>query len=280
MLGKTKCPIGAAQLQQLAGDDFEAKVIQERLSVIDILEQAPACELSFEELLNMLPPMRSRQYSISSSPMVQPDTVSLTVAVVDAPAWSKRGHFKGLASGFLAERSPGDRISVAVRPGSEHFSLPEDASTPIIMVCAGSGIAPLRGFLQQRKAQSESGITTGPIHLFFGVSHPECDLLYKDYFQSLVTNNLIHTHFSFSKKVDGAVKYVQDKLWSERAQVGELLDAGAKILVCGDGAYMEPGIRQALLNIHASRHDISKTEADIWLEKLIEKHRYNVDVFN
>ncbi|MBL4671037.1 MAG: cytochrome P450, partial [Arenicella sp.] len=224
MRGKTKCPIGAAQLQQLADDDFETKVIQERLSVIDILEQTPACELSFEELLNMLPPMRSRQYSISSSPMVQPDNVSLTVAVVDAPAWSKRGHFKGLASCFLAERSPGDRLSVAVRPGPQHFKLPEDALRPIIMVCAGSGIAPLRGFIQQRKAQPDNGITTGPIHLFFGVSHPECDLLYKDYFQSLVASKLIHTHFSFSKKTDGAIKYIQDKLWSERAQIGELLD--------------------------------------------------------
>ena len=228
----------------------------------------------------MLPPMRSRQYSISSSPFVQPDQVSLTVSVVDAPAWSKMGHYKGVASGFLAERSPGDRISVAVRPGSQHFRLPEDVLRPLLLVCAGSGIAPLRGFIQEREAQSKKGLLTGPIHLFFGVSHPDCDLLYNDYFKSLVEIGLIHTHFSFSKKPDGEIKYVQDKLWSERAQVGELLDTGAKILVCGDGAYMEPGIRQALLNIQAHRHSLSEVEAEIWFKKLAEEHCYSSDVFN
>jgi cytochrome P450/NADPH-cytochrome P450 reductase len=280
MQGKTKCPLGEAQLQQLAGDDYEIKVIKKRLSVIDILEHTPACELSFEELLNMLPPMRSRQYSISSSPLVQPDTASLTIAVVDAPAWSQRGHYKGVASGFLAERLPGDRISVAVRPGSQHFRLPEDVLRPIIMVCAGSGIAPFRGFIQQKKAQYDNGIKTGPIHLFFGVRHPECDFLYKDYFKSLVATGLIHTHFSFSKKTDETIKYVQEKLWSERLQVGELLDAGAKILVCGDGAYMEPAIRQALLKIQASRHNLDRAESEVWLKKMIEEHAYSADVFN
>lgn len=280
MAGKTKCPLGLAQLELLSGDDYDSKVVEGRLSLIDILEQTPACGLSFEELLNMLPPMRSRQYSISSSPFVQPDQVSLTIAVVDAPAWSKIGRYKGVASGYLAERSSGDRISVVVRPGSQHFRLPEDTLAPIILVCAGSGIAPFRGFIQEREAQSKKGLLTGPIHLFFGVSHPNVDLLYKDYFQSLVESGLIHTHFSFSKKPDGAIKSVQNKLWSEREQVSYLLDAGAKVFVCGDGEYMEPGIRQALLNIQVERHNLSEAEAEIWFKKLFGDDRYNADVFN
>jgi len=143
----------------LAGKDFEKEIANKRLSVLDLLEEFPSATLPLGDFLTMLPPMRIRQYSISSSPLDDPTTATLTWAVLDTP--SKAGtskRFLGVASNYLSSIEEGDRIHVAVKPSHGAFHPPSDIeNTPVIMFCAGTGLAPFRGFVQERAKQIEAG---------------------------------------------------------------------------------------------------------------------------
>jgi cytochrome P450/NADPH-cytochrome P450 reductase len=150
----TRRPPERQQLDALVQPDaYESEVLSKRVSVLDLLERFPACELGFRAYLSALPPLRARQYSISSSPLRDPTRCSLTVAVVDAPALAGGRRHLGVASTYLAELQVGDRVSVAVRPSQTAFHPPPDPAVPIIMICAGSGVAPFHGFLQERAIQ-------------------------------------------------------------------------------------------------------------------------------
>lgn len=190
------------------------KVLAKRLSVVDILEAHTDVKLSLSALLRMLPPMRVRQYSISCSPLWKPGHVTLTVSVVEAP--SIAGHvepFLGVASNFLAHLLPGDRVQIAVRPSAPAFHLPESPMIPLVMFCSGSGLAPMRGFIQERAAQKMSGREVAPVLLFFGCRSPEMDYLYSDsdlaeWAKLGVVD--IRPAFSRSTEHSGGCKYIQE----------------------------------------------------------------------
>ena len=185
-----------------------------RVSMLDMLEQYGHINLSFGAFLSLLPPMRIRQYSISSSPLVDPSCVSLTVSVVDAPALSGLGNtrFRGVASTFLAGLKVEDHISVAVRPSGAQFALPSDPATPIVMFAAGSGLAPFRGFVQERAAQKTAGRDVGRAVLFFGCRDPEEDYLYMDAeLREWVEAGVVEVRPAFSRKseMSEGCKYIQ-----------------------------------------------------------------------
>jgi cytochrome P450/NADPH-cytochrome P450 reductase len=138
---KSVSPTDSAELAAIAGDRdrYREEILNKRVSVLDLLEQYESCELSFGEFLELLPAMRVRQYSISSSPRENPARCSVTVAVVDAPAWSGRGQFHGTASSYLGRRDPGDRFPVAIRTPNVPFHPPAANETPVIMIGAGTG---------------------------------------------------------------------------------------------------------------------------------------------
>ncbi len=160
---------------------YAEKVMTRRLSILDILEDHPDIQLPFGTFLEMLPPMRVRQYSISSSPLHDPTQPSLTVSVVEAPALSgRKDPFLGVASTFLASLRPGDMVQLAVRGSSAAFHPPEDVSIPMIMFAAGSGLSPMRGFLQERAVQKKAGRDVAKSTLFFGCRSPAEDFLYGD----------------------------------------------------------------------------------------------------
>jgi cytochrome P450/NADPH-cytochrome P450 reductase len=120
--------------------------------VLDLLEEYPACELPFEEYLDMLPQMTPRYYSISSSPRATPDRCSITVGVVREPAWSGRGTFEGVCSTYLARHDDGTRSTRSSKRSKSGFRCRTIRPTPIIMIGPGTGLAPFRGFLQERAA--------------------------------------------------------------------------------------------------------------------------------
>ena len=140
-------------LKDLAAN-YAEKVFKKRLSVLDILEEYRDIDLPLSTFLHMLPSMRIRQYSISSSPLWNPQRVSLTVSIVDAPALSGRSEpFLGVASTYLANLQKGDKVQLSVHSSNVHFHPPTDPTIPLVMVAAGSGLAPMRGFLQERAMQ-------------------------------------------------------------------------------------------------------------------------------
>jgi len=151
---------------------YAEKVLAKRLSVLDILEAHKDIKLSLTTFLQMLPAMRIRQYSISSSPLWNPQHVTLTVSIIEGPAVSGRcDKFLGVASNYLANLRAGDKVQMAVRPSSSAFHPPADPSVPLVLFCAGSGLAPTRGFIQERAAQKQSGREVGKILLFFVADH-------------------------------------------------------------------------------------------------------------
>jgi cytochrome P450 / NADPH-cytochrome P450 reductase len=200
-------------LQSLISN-YNEEVQAKRVSVLDILEQHPSLEVPFGVFLFMLPAMRIRQYSISSSPLWSPEKATLTITVLSAPALaSKERVFSGVASSYLAGLLPGDQVLLSVRPSAVAFHPPTDPTVPIVMFCAGSGIAPMRGFIQERAAQKLSGRSVGKALLFFGCRCTDDDYLYmnsdlKQWVEDGVVD--VRPAFSREKEVSEGCKYVQE----------------------------------------------------------------------
>ncbi|WP_370399142.1 bifunctional cytochrome P450/NADPH--P450 reductase [Sulfitobacter sp. JB4-11] len=278
LLRYTECPRSAPALKALAEDDYKAKVQQKRLSVLDLLEDFDACELPFGVFLELMPMLTPRYYSISSSPLDDAAHCSITVGVVDDPAISGRGNFKGVCSNYLARTDVGGRIDVALRGTSDEFGLPDDPATPVIMIGPGTGIAPFRGFLGERAALKAQGKTLGPAMLFFGCRHPDQDFIYRDELESFAKDGIADLHVAFSRQ-DKKKTYVQDLIREQRDAVWALIEQGARVYVCGDGSRMEPDVRRALSLIYSEEKDVGADVADAWMDQMSDEGRYNLDVW-
>jgi len=274
----TECPKSAPALTALAGDDYKSQVQMKRVSVLDLLERFPACELPFGVFLELMPMLTPRYYSISSSPRQNADQCSITVGVVSDPALSGNGTFNGVCSNFLARADEGQSILASLRDTTDGFRLPEDPSLPIIMVGPGTGIAPFRGFLQERAALKDAGQTLGEAILFFGCRHPDQDFIYREELEGFAKDGIADLHVAFSRQEKSKV-YVQDKIREQRDAVWALIDKGAKIFVCGDGSRMEPDVRRALTLIYSEEKDVSAEAADLWMEQMLADNRYVLDVW-
>jgi cytochrome P450/NADPH-cytochrome P450 reductase len=147
-------------------------------------------------------------------------------------------------------------------------------------VCAGSGIAPFRGFLQDRALQSaDSGVAPGPALLFFGCDDADTDYLYRDELETWAADGIVELHPAFSQAGDG-VPYVQDRLWQDRARVAEVFRDGAVVYVCGDGHRMAPAVHDMCVRIYRDVAGCGEGEAQAWLDRMArEQSRYLTDVF-
>lgn len=248
-------------------------------SAIDILERHPDIKVPFATFLSMLPPLRLRQYSISSSPLNDPSTASLTFSVLES------GKHLGTATNYLKELEPDSTIQIAVKKTSNAFRLPLDDSTPIIMVCAGSGIAPFRGFLEERAIKKQAGKTVGEAVLFVGCRGPE-DKLFAEELSRWEIGGVVKVFYAHSRHPDlsEGCKYVQDRLWWERDMLAKLFDQGARAYLCGSSRVGQ-GVSQAVAKIASEvsqkedEEPMSYEQALKWWEDL-RGDRYAVDVFD
>ncbi|MGB3864632.1 MAG: cytochrome P450 [Xanthobacteraceae bacterium] len=280
----TRCPVTKPKLLSYIGDTpdadarYRAEVMGKRKSVFDLLEEYPACELPFHAYLEMLSLLAPRYYSISSAPAVDPMRCSVTVGVVEGPAASGRGTYKGICSNYMAGRRVGDTIYATIRETKAGFRLPEDVSRPIVMIGPGTGLAPFRGFLQARAAQKAGGAALGPSLLFFGCRHPEQDFLYADELKAFADQGLTELHVAFSRA--GTEKtYVQHVIAQQKDRVWDLIEKGAIIYVCGDGGKMEPDVKAALMTIHRDKTGGDAEAAARWIDDLGASNRYVLDVW-
>ncbi|MBO0792137.1 MAG: flavodoxin domain-containing protein, partial [Ktedonobacteraceae bacterium] len=282
----TPCPPEQKKLQALSGEDeaslalYRHEVLEKHKSLIDLLEEYPSCELPFNIYLELLSAIRPRYYSISSSPLHDELRASLTLAVVDAPARSGHGHYLGACSNYLRERQVGDFIYAFVQDTHSPFMLPQDATVPLIMIGPGTGIAPFRGFLQERAELQEQGVRIGPSLLFFGCHHPEQDFLYEDELKEFVRQGVTELYTAFSRWEGHPKRYVQDAILEHGERLWQLLESGGAIVyVCGDAAHMAPGVRQAFATLYTTRTGRSAEDANHWLDELVATGRYLVDVW-
>lgn len=269
MAQHTRCPFTRPKLESLLEEErFRAEILAKRKSVLDLLEEHPACELPFAAFLEMLPLMTPRTYSISSSPMADGTRCSITVAVVEGPARAGAGLYSGVCSNHLARQAAGGTVQAFVKETKVGFRLPVDPAAPIIMIGPGTGLAPFRGFLRERAALKEQGGKLGPAMLFFGCRHPEQDYIYADELKEHADAGIVDLHAAFSRH-DGKKTYVQDLLKGHADRVRALIDQGAIIYVCGDGARMEPDVKHALIEM-LDEACVAKLAAD---------NRYVLDVW-
>src|SRR3979409_2599951 len=284
MSEQTRCPMTKPKLQAYLGDDaaaterYRADILTKRKSVFDLLEEHPACELPFPAYLEMLSRLAPRYYSISSSPSGEASRCSVTVGVVEGPAGSGRGVYKGICSNYLAGRRAGETSHATVRETRAGFRRPDDPAVPIIMVGPGAGLAPFRGFLQERAALKAKGASLGPAMLFFGCRHPDQDFLYADELKAFAADGIAELHTAFSRS-DGPKTYVQNLLAAQKERVWSLIEKGAIIYICGDGGKMEPDVKAALVAIYRERKGVDADAALRWIDDLGTKNRYVLDVW-
>lgn len=283
----TRCPPEKEGLLALIADSesYLSKVLNKRVSLLDLLERYRACELPLAKYLAMLPVLKPRQYSISSSPLWNANHCTLTVAVVEAPALSGQGTYYGVASNYLKNSKPGTRVAVTIRPSQAAFHPPESLDVPIIMACAGTGVAPFHGFLQDRalRVAAAGGFEVAkpaPAVLFFGCDHPDVDYLYRSELEEWEKQGLVRMRPAFTFAPEDGVMFVQHRIWKEREEIIELVTQGAIFFVCGDGQRMAPAVHETCRNIYVEATQKSTEEADAWMEEMERgKSRYVADVF-
>jgi cytochrome P450/NADPH-cytochrome P450 reductase len=149
---------------------------------------------------------------------------------------------------------------------------------PIIMIGPGTGLAPFRGFLQERADRKAKGVSLGPAMLFFGCRHPDQDFLYADELKAFAADGICELHTAFSR-ADGPKTYVQHVLATQKDRVWELIEKSAVIYVCGDGGKMEPDVKAALMSIYRERKGADAGAAARWIEDLGAKNHYVLDVW-
>ncbi len=279
-------PPGASReaLAGLAGADddsrkrYREEVAVPRRSLLDLLEAHPACDLPFAEFLDLLPSLRPRYYSISSSPEAG-HNVSLTVGVLDEPARSGEGRYRGVCSNHLDTTPEGGTVFVLVREPSLPFRPPENPHLPMIMVGAGTGMAPFRGFCQDRAALRDKGVPVAESLLVLGCRDPEDDLLYAEELKAFEAAGVARLAPAFSRVAGYPNRYVQHVLEAEGDRVWALLQEGAVIYVCGNASTMAPGVRAALVAVFRSHTGAGEADGEAWLAGLRASDRYLEDIW-
>ena len=273
-------PGEASALRALAADPaYDAEVRARRRSLLDLLEAFPSCALPFDRYLEMLHPLRVRYYSISSAPAVDPRACALTVAVVGGPALSGDGRYHGVASTYLARHPGGSVVDGFVRSPNLPFRPPADPLTPVVMVGPGTGLAPFRGFLQDRAALLAHGRELGPAVLYFGCRNPGRDFLYQDELEAWAAHGIVTLRAAFSRPDAGEGRYVQDLIREDGATLWPLLEQGGVVYVCGDGGRMEPAVRAAITRLAVDHGGLDPDAAAAWQADLAAASRYLADVW-
>jgi cytochrome P450 / NADPH-cytochrome P450 reductase len=281
----TSDPEQLASLEGLVGDDdvsqtrFRNEVLARGRSLLDLLEGYPGCDMPFEVFLDRLPPLRPRYYSISSSPMVSPDMCSITTGVLRGPARSGLGEFNGVCSSYLESNAPNSTVFAFVREPTIAFRPPDDPQLPMIMIGAGTGLAPFRGFLQERAAQHANGVPVATSLLFFGCRTSEDDYLYRDELRRYEADRVVKVDAVFSREGDSQRRYVQDAIVQRADEVWDLIDnQNANIYVCGNANTMAPGVRTALIQVFRMNSGAS-TDGNNWLAGLRADGRFLEDIW-
>jgi sulfite reductase (NADPH) flavoprotein alpha-component len=239
--------------------------------LIDLVTSFPAI-LNADQVRTITRPLASRAYSIASSRHEVGDEAHLLISAVRYESHGRAR--KGVASSFVAERRKrGERVRVKLRP-NRHFALPAP-DRDIIMVGPGTGVAPFRAFVQERRATSASGRSW----LFFGDRQFTHDFLYQlEWQEALADGALTRMDVAFSRDRPQKL-YVQDRMWEHRRDLIDWLEGGAYFYVCGDAKAMAKDVRATLGRAYADVKTISEEAAEQAVAALEREHRYLHDTY-
>ncbi|CRG86611.1 NADPH-ferrihemoprotein reductase [Talaromyces islandicus] len=301
--------VSKAELVRLGSDKdyFHEKVSNQCFNIAQALEsitKTPFTAVPFSCLVEGINRIQPRYYSISSSSLVQKDKISITAVVESVRIPGATHVVKGVTTNYLlalkqkqhgdpnpdphgltysitGPRNKYDGIHVPVHVRHSNFKLPSDPSKPIIMIGPGTGVAPFRGFVQERAALAAKGENVGTTVLFFGCRNSKEDFLYEDewktYQEQLGDSFKLFTAFSR----EGPQKvYVQHRLRENAALVNDLLQQKANFYVCGDAAHMAREVNTVLGQILAEKRGISSEKAEELVKHMRSNGTYQEDVWS
>ncbi|AKM09112.1 assimilatory sulfite reductase (NADPH) flavoprotein subunit [Croceicoccus naphthovorans] len=264
----------ADALKQLLHEDRsgERSVFLHTHHIIDIVRRFPVADIMPQGLVSALRPLQPRLYSLASSHAAVPEEAHLTVAPVRYDLHDEARC--GVVSGLLADRAEPDTVLPVYIQSNPHFRLPGD-DAPIIMIGAGTGVAPYRAFLQEREVRGAAGKSW----LFFGERNFRSDFLYQTEWQGwLKDGTLGRMDVAFSR--DGNEKvYVQQRMKEQSRDIFAWLEEGAHVYVCGDASNLAPDVHEALTDIVASEARTGREAAEDYVRSLQSDHRYQRDVY-
>lgn len=267
-------PEGKAKYQEWVQDSSR--------NIVHVLEDLPSCRPPIDHICELLPRLQPRYYSISSSSKLYPTTVHVTAVLVKYETKTGRVN-KGVATTFLSQKHPSDgeplpRVPIFIR--KSQFRLPAKTDTPVIMVGPGTGLAPFRGFIQERDFNKKDGKEIGQTILYFGCRKRSEDYIYEEELEDYVERGVMKLRTAFSRDqahkvyVTHLLEEDMDLLWNV---IGE---NKGHFYICGDAKNMATDVRNILLKVLQSKGNMSESEATQYIKKMEAQKRYSADVWS
>jgi NADPH-ferrihemoprotein reductase len=260
---------------------YQDWIVNHHRTILHVLEDLPSVNPAIDHLCELLPRLQPRYYSISSSPKISPDRIAITAILVEYETLTKR-QMRGVATGWLKHKLPteSERPTVPIFVRKSQFRLPFKPTVPILMIGPGTGLAPMRSFIQDRYSVMKEGKPVGDSILYFGCRHKNEDFIYEDELIKYRDEGLLtKLHVAFSR--DQAHKvYVQHLLEQNGEEVWGVLDRGGHIYVCGDARHMAHDVDQVLQRIVSKYGKMDDAAVQEYLKKLRARGRYSCDVWS
>ena len=262
------------------GSPLRATVDAGGYDVLRLLEEFPSCSLNIFEFLRVAQPLRPRYYSASSSPRIHGAGVAhLTVSLQTAAGPGlPGGEFRGMGSRYLHTLREGDRLNIFM-DSADGFRLQTDVTKPMIFVCTGTGLAPMRAFLWERLAMKRAGVALAEAALFNGIRSSSLDYIYRDEIGRFAAEGVLnHVHVAASRERPGCRDHVQDLIREQGALVWRLLAADGYVYVCGSQPVRE-AVRAAFVDVAAEHGSLPRERAEAFLGRLETTTRYRPDLW-
>ncbi|XP_068151793.1 LOW QUALITY PROTEIN: NADPH--cytochrome P450 reductase [Drosophila tropicalis] len=251
-------------------------------NVVHILEDIKSCRPPLDHVCELLPRLQPRYYSISSSAKLHPTDVHVTAVLVEYETPTGRTN-KGVATTYLKNKKPqegGEEVKVPVFIRKSQFRLPTKPETPIIMVGPGTGLAPFRGFIQERQFLRDEGKEVGDSVLYFGCRKRSEDYIYETELEEWVKKGTLTLKAAFSRDQEKKI-YVQHLLEQDADLIWNVIgEKKGHFYICGDAKNMAVDVRNILVKILSTKGNMSEADAVQYIKKMEAQKRYSADVWS